>query len=164
MKLKATSLFLGLCLAILAVAASPAHAVGPHRSTTAFSAFHVEINTLTNYPGDPYLCLFENNGAVVNTCTYTVGLEFDLPIDTYDKKAIKVQNGWDAIYDQAGESCQAFAYTGSMPSSNVGTNVSFTGPGQTKTTTVSLPAGYTSIQVLCTVPPGDAISNLIWNP
>jgi hypothetical protein len=37
MKFKATSLFLGLCLAILAVAASPAYA----RSTTAFSAFHV---------------------------------------------------------------------------------------------------------------------------
>ena len=163
MKFKGTSLFLGLCLAILAVAASPAYAAS-HRSTTAFSAFHAEINTLTDYPGDPYLCLYENNGAVVNACTYTVGLEFDLPIDSYTTKTIEVQNGWSEVYEQSGEGCASFAYTGSEPSSNLGSNVSFTGAGQTIKLTVTMPSGYTSIQVICTVPPGDAISNLVWTP
>jgi hypothetical protein len=163
MKLKATSLFLGLCLTILAAAASPAYA--KTRSTTAFSAFHVEINTLTKYPGNPYLCLYENNGAVVNYCKYTVDLEFDLPIDTPDTKNIKVQDGWSGLGSgNENFSCQSFAYTGSEPSSNVGTNVAFTGPGETKTTTVTMPSGYTSIQVLCNVPAGDAVTNFIWNP
>jgi hypothetical protein len=82
MKGKVMMLFLGSCLAV----GSPAYA----RSTTAFSAFHVEINTLTKYSGDPLLCLYENNGAVVNHCDYTVDLEFDLPIDTLGSKQTTV--------------------------------------------------------------------------
>ena len=73
MKLKAASPFLGLCLAILAVAASPAYA---QRSTTAFSAFHVENKVSPNQ----YACLIEDNGAVVNHCKFAVNLEFNLPI------------------------------------------------------------------------------------
>jgi len=84
MKRTATSLFLGLCLAILAVATSPAHA----RSTTAYSAFHVE----GPLGSDPYTCLSENNGAVVNNCTYAVSLEFNLPIDAKGTKTITVQD------------------------------------------------------------------------
>lgn len=161
MKLKATTLFLGLCLAILAVAATPAFA----RSTTAFSAFHVEINPLTKYKGNPYLCLYENNGAVVNHCAYTVDLEFDLPIDKPGTKNIIVQDGWSGLGTGTEEfSCQSFAYTGSEGSSNVGTNEAFTGPGTTITTTVTMPSGYTSIQVLCNVPAGDAVANFNWNP
>jgi hypothetical protein len=164
MKLKATSLFLGLCLAILAVAASPAYA-SKNRAMTAFGAFHVEINTLTHYPGNPYLCLYENNGAVVNYCKYTVDLEFGLPIDTPGTKDIIVQNGWSEI-DTGSEvfTCQSFAYTGSEGSSNVGTNIGFTGPTQSLTTTVSVSGGATSIQVLCNVPAGDAVANFNWNP
>jgi hypothetical protein len=167
MKLKATSLFLGLCLAILAAATSPAYA--RTRSTTAYSAFHVEINTLTNYSGDPYLCLFENNGAVVNTCDYTVDLEFDLPIDTTGAKTITVQDGWSGLGTGSEQfSCQVFAYSGSEGSSIVGTNPSFTGPGTTIEPTVTVPADVKgtpqySIQLLCNVPAGDAVANLNWN-
>src|SRR5580658_7965809 len=56
MKLKAISLFLGLCLAILAVAASPAY--GATRATTAFNSFHVQSATPLSQPPyteDPYL-------------------------------------------------------------------------------------------------------------
>jgi hypothetical protein len=166
MKHKTTSLFLGLCLAILAVAASPAYA--KERSTTAFSAFHVEINTLTHYPGNPYLCLYENNGAVVNYCKYTVDLEFDLPIDTTGTKNIQVQDGWSGLGTGSENfSCQSFAYKGTEGFSTVGTNVAFTGPGGTVTTTVNASSGdgiQDSIQVLCNVPAGDAVANFNWNP
>jgi hypothetical protein len=167
MKLKAMSLFLGLCLAILAVAASPAYAAET-LSTTAFSAFHVEINTLTTYPADPYLCMYENNGAVVNYCSYTVDLEFDLPIATPGTKSIKVLDGWSGLGTGTENfTCQSFAYTGTEPSSTLGTNVAFTGPGQTVTTTVDASSSngiLDSIQVLCNVPAGDAVALFNWNP
>jgi hypothetical protein len=160
MKLKAT-LFLGSCLAALGAAGNPAYA----RSTTAFSAFHVEINPLTKYSSDPLTCLYENNGAVVNHCDYTVDLEFDLPIDTLGSKQITVQDGWTGLGTGSEEfSCQSFAYSGTKSSSNVGTEIQFTGPGQTRTTTASVSGGATSIQVLCNVPPGDAVANFNWNP
>jgi len=163
MNLKATSLFMGLCLAILAVAASPAYATPRHE--TAFGLFHVEINTLTKYPGDPYLCMYENNGAVVNYCNYTVDLEFGLPIDTLNTKTIDVQDGWSGLgTGNENFSCQSFAYTGSNGSGNVGTSAEFSGPGERQQTTVTMPKGYTSIQVLCNVPPGDAVANFTWNP
>ncbi len=167
MKLEATKLFLGLCLAILAIAASPAYAAEA-LSKTAFSAFHVEINTLTAYPGDPYLCLYENNGAVVNYCSYTVDLEFDLPIVTAGTKSIKVRDGWSGLGTGTENfTCQSFAYTGTEGSSTLGTNVAFTGPGQTVTTTVDASAAggfLDGIQVLCNVPAGDAVAIFNWNP
>jgi hypothetical protein len=161
MKLKATTLFLGMCVAVLAAKANPAYA----RSTTAFSAFHVEINTLTKYPGDPYLCLFENNGAVVNYCDYTVDLEFDLPIDSLGTKSITVQDGWGGLGKGSEEfTCQSFAYSGTKGSSNVGTKIGFTRPNQSLTTTANVSDGATSIQVLCNVPAGDAVANFGWAP
>jgi hypothetical protein len=163
MKLKATSLFLGLCLSILAAAASPAYAATLHE--TAFGLFHVEINTITNYPGDPYLCVYENNGAVVNYCNYTVDLEFGLPIETLNTKNITVQDGWSGLGTGSENfNCQSFAYTGTNGDGNVGSQAVFTGPGQSKTTTVTMPAGYTTIQVLCNIPAGDAVASFSWNP
>jgi hypothetical protein len=161
MKLKATTLFLEMCLAALGATACPAYA----RSTTAFSAFHVEINPLTKYSADPLGCLYENNGAVVNHCDFTVDLEFDLPIDTPGSKQIIVQNGWAGLGTGSEEfTCQSFAYTGTKSSSNVGTQIGFSGPGQTLTTTASVSGGATSIQLLCNVPAGDAVANFNWNP
>jgi len=163
MKLKATSLFLGLCVAILGAAASPAYAADLHE--TGFGAFHVEVNTLTNYPGDPYLCVYENNGAVVNNCTYTVDLAFGLPIETLNTKNITVLDGWSGLGTGTESfNCQSFSYTGTNSSGNVGTMAVFTGPGQSKTTTVTIPTGYNTIQVLCNVPAGDAVASLSWNP
>lgn len=161
MKHKVTITLLGLCLATLAIAASPAYA----RSTTAFSAFHVEFNTVTKYSGNPYLCLYENNGAVVNYCKYEVDLEFDLPIDSTGTKNIEVQDGWSGLgTGDENFTCQSFAYSGTKGSSNVGTEIQFTGPTENKTTTADVDDGAISIQVLCNVPAGDAVANFKWNP
>lgn len=168
MKLKATSLFLGLCLATLAVAASPAFAQTVTRSETAFGAFHVEVNPLTKYPSNPYLCVYENNGAVVNHCKFTVDLEFGLPIDSPGTKNIVIQDGWSGLGTGTENfTCQSFAYTGTEGFSTEGTNVAFTGPGKSVTTTVSVSSGsgiQDSVQVLCNVPEGDAVANFNWNP
>ncbi|MGB9234057.1 MAG: hypothetical protein WCC04_06555 [Terriglobales bacterium] len=156
MKRTATSLFLGLCLAILAVAASPAYA----RSTTGFSAFHVESPTASN----PYKCLNENNGAVVNNCTYDVSLEFDLPIDSAGEKSIIVQDYFEGTAAENTFSCTSYAYTGSKASSTVGSAINFTGPTETLTTSVDVTEGD-SIQVICyNIPKGGGVANFNWNP
>ena len=161
MKHKATTLLLGLCLAALSAVPSQAQ----QRAMTAFGAFHVEINTLTKYKGNPYLCLYENNGAVVNYCKYQVDLECGLPIDSTGTKNIIVQDGWSGLGSGTENfTCQSFAYTGSQGSSNEGTQIQFSGPTQSQTTTVDVDNGATSIQVLCNVPPGDAVANFNWNP
>jgi hypothetical protein len=166
MKLRATSLFWGLGLALLAASASPAYSAT--RSTTAYSAFKVEYNTLSEYKGNPYFCLFEDNGAVVNHCSYTVSLEFDLPIDSKGTKNILIQDGWAGLGTGSEEfTCVSFAYNGMQSSSTVGSTATFTGPGQAETTSVLVTDDngiQESIQVLCNVPPGDAVANFNWNP
>ncbi|MFZ0478374.1 MAG: hypothetical protein WAL71_04440 [Terriglobales bacterium] len=154
MKRTATSLFLGLCLAILAVATSPAHA----RSTTAYSAFHVE----GPLGSDPYTCLSENNGAVVNNCTYAVSLEFNLPIDAKGTKTITVQDYWTGSDAENTFSCQSFAYTGSEGSSTTGSTIDFSAPLQSKISTVTASTDM-SIQLICwNVPAGGGVANLNW--
>ena len=80
MKFKATSLFLGLCLAISVVAVSPAQAQSK-MYTTAFSSFHVRCLEACSGPwtGNPYDCLTESEGAVINQCKYLVRVAFDMP-------------------------------------------------------------------------------------
>lgn len=156
MKHKATSLFLGLCFSILAVAASPAYA----RSTTGFSAFHVEGPT----GSDPYTCLNEANGAVVNNCTYDVSLEFDLPVDNTGGKTITVQDYWYGWPNNTSFQCVSYAYTGTEPSSTVGSTITFDLPGQSLSTDVNVANGGMSIQLICwSVPPGGGIANINWN-
>ena len=156
MKLNAISLFLGLCVAILAVAASPAFA----RSTTGFSAFDVEAPT----GSDPYTCLNENNGAVVNSYAYDVSLELDLPIDTPGEKTIYVQNGWFGTDPEETFTCYSYDYAGTGGSSIVGTPIHFNGPGLKLPTQVNA-NGLTSIQVICwNVPPNGGLANFNWNP
>jgi len=156
MKRSAAALFLGLGLAILAVAASPAYA----RSTTGFSAFHVESPIASN----PYTCLAENNGAVVNNCSYAVSLEFDLPIDGAGVKTITVQDYWGGSDAENTFSCTAYAYTGSEGSSTVGNAIDFTAPLQSLTSTVDVASATESIQLICwNVPAGGGVANLNWN-
>ena len=155
MELKSTSLFLGFCLVLMAVAANPAFA----RSTTAFSAFHVEGPTGSN----PYTCLNEDNGAVVNNCTYSVSLEFDLPIDSKGTKSITVQDYWGGSDSENTFSCVSYAYTGSQGSSTAGTTVSFTAPIQSKISTIDVANADESIQLICwNVPAGGGVANLNW--
>jgi hypothetical protein len=81
---------LGLCLAVLAVAVVPAYA----RSTTGFASFHVPGGP---YPSDPYLWPSENNGAVVNNCSFSVNLVFDLPVDNTGTHYITLQTYWGSF-------------------------------------------------------------------
>jgi hypothetical protein len=156
MKHTATSIILGFCVALLAIAASPAYA----RSTTAFSAFHVE----SPIASDPYTCLSENNGAVVNNCTYDVDIEFDLPIDTTGTKSITVQDYWAGTDQENTFSCKSYAYTGSEGASTQGTAIDFTATQQSFVTRVQVTAKE-SIQVICwQVPPGGGVANFNWNP
>lgn len=157
MKLKATSLFLGLCLAILAVAASPAHA----RSTTGYSSFHVERQGYQYAYAEN--CLSEYYGAVVNNCSYAITLEFDLPIDYPGEKNIYVQNGWFGTSPEETFTCYSYDLAGTGGATD-GTAAIFTAPGQTKLTQVNAP-GATSIQVICwNVPPHGGVANFNWNP
>src|SRR6516164_3497306 len=52
------------------------------RSSTGINSFHVM------WPGSAYSCLKEDYAAVVNDCTYTATLTFDMPIDN---------TGWHGI-------------------------------------------------------------------
>jgi hypothetical protein len=159
MKLKATSLFLGICLAALAGAASPAYA----RSTTAFSAFHVWPSA-GKYKGSPYLCLSESYGAVVNNCTFAVGLEFDLPVDDAGTITITVQNYWGGTDEEETFSCGSYAYAGSSGTDINGSQIDFTAPAQSFNTSVDVKDAM-SLQVVCpSVPPGGGVANFNWNP
>ena len=71
------------------------------RSSTGINSFHVM------WPGSAYSCLKEDYAAVVNDCTYTATLTFDMPIDN---------TGWHGIdvvdYPKGAGSfgCQAITY------------------------------------------------------
>ncbi|MFZ0478375.1 MAG: hypothetical protein WAL71_04445 [Terriglobales bacterium] len=131
------------------------------RATTAFSAHHVEGPISSN----PRTCLSENNGAVVNNCTYPVSLEFDLPIDTKGTKSVLVQDYWSGTNQEDTFSCQTYAYTGTQGSSTGGTAISFNAPLQIYDTVVDVAAAGDSIQLICwSVPPGGGVANLNWTP
>jgi hypothetical protein len=157
MKLKATSLFLGLCLAILAVAASPAHA----RSTAAFGAFHAQSATVLTE--DQYLCLTEDNGAVVNNCAEPVNLFFDVQIDKAGEKTITLQDYWKSAGKFRSFQCVSYAYTGTMSSSTMGTTITFTETTQTLSTNDDVAPGDTVTVICWQVPPGEGVASVKWN-
>jgi len=167
MKPNAKSLLVGACLTVLLFAANIPMAVAGTRSTTAFGAFHVQSATVLSE--NAYLCLTEDNGAVVNDCTYPVNLQFNLPIDnnTNDKShTISVQDYWKF---PTGDSfnCVSYGYTGLQSSSNQGTQITFTGAGQLLKTTTTVPNNtgglFGSLTVICwQVPPHAGVANLNW--
>jgi len=158
MKHKATSLFLGLCLALMAIVASPAQA----RSTTGFSAFHVEVQGTTTT--NAYLCLGESYGQVINDCASQVNLEFNLPVDNQTNHTVTIQNDWSGSATQSTFYCQLYSYSGSSSEYNYGGQINFTGPVQTQSLTVYTPENW-SIQLICfNVPNGGGIANINWNP
>ena len=131
MKHKATTILLGLFLTALAVVASPAYA----RSTTAFSAFHVEV--LENASKNAYSCLQEHYGAVVNNCGYPVSLEFNLPIDTIGYKTVTVQDYWSGTEAEETFGCDTSVLTGNDTIIGSQSFVNFTGPSQSLAMTVN---------------------------
>jgi hypothetical protein len=166
MKNKLTSLFLGIGLAILAGAASPAYA----RSTTGYSAFKVDQGTANQYgKNNPYSCITEFFGEVVNYCKYTVSLEFDLPIDTDGSFRVSVQNlSFDS---QNTFNCTVGSYTGNGSIGFQKATFQFLGSGgahQTQSVDINVQAGGT-IQMICKVPGNGSnglsgIADINWNP
>lgn len=157
MKHKATTLFLGLCLTVLAVGASPAYA----RSATGFSTFHVELLKKTSK--NAYLCLYEDYGAVVNGCSYPVSLEFDLSIDSDGTKGIDVLNYWGGTEAQETFSCNFNAYPGNG-TLTAGNEINFSSPSQDLPSTLDV-SGAPGVQLICwDIPSGGGIATLNWNP
>jgi hypothetical protein len=158
MKLKATSLFLGLCLAILAVVASPASAKTT-RSVPAFESFHV-WNPSTRAAA--LNCLNESTGAVINNCKYQLILAFDLPIDHQGiVHTVSVQNYANGT-GTVGANCNTWSYDGNGGDAE-GTYIYFNPNGaQTLSSTAAL-FGDT-ITLFCTLPVGEGVSSITWNP
>jgi hypothetical protein len=156
---KANHFVLGICLATLGL---PNSAFA--RSMTGFAAFHVEVQYPYNLSSDPYTCLGENFGAVVNNCGTEVSLVFGLPIDTTGDKTITVQNFWSGTRESATFACQLYAYGGENNYIYPG-QVSFTRPSQTKSFSFTMPNGGWSMQLVCfNVPAGGGIANINWTP
>ena len=123
MKSKHQTLFLGMCLGLSLLAANvPAYA----RTTTAFSSFHIRTPLDANH--NPNACVVESYGAVVNRCPYTVGVMFDIPVDsTYPHNTVWAQNyvhGTGTI----GTYCALYTFDGNGNGS-LGTQATFNASG-----------------------------------
>jgi hypothetical protein len=141
------------------------------RSTTGFSAFRVEIGGVGQYPQDPYTCLVENYGAVVNKCANDpngVSLVFDLPNDTVGTKTAIVQDYWLPWGPTSASpppfTCTLFSYFGNAPTAQAFQSATFTYQRQSLIATA--PVGNNgSLQLICwNVPYGAGIANINWNP
>jgi hypothetical protein len=162
MKLKATSLVLGLCVAIMAVAASPASAQST-RSVPAFESFHVW--SPSTKAAAALNCLNESKGAVINNCKYQLILAFDLPIDKQGiVHTVSVQN-YVGGTGTVGANCNTWTYDGDGDDAQ-GTYIYFNPNGaQTlSSTAVLIPDTTNTITLFCTLPLGEGVASLTWNP
>jgi hypothetical protein len=158
MKLNAAPLILGIGVAISAAAANPACA----QSTTAFGSFHVQSSTVLDE--NPYLCLTEDNGAVVNNCTSPVNLFFNLPIKYTGEKTISVRDYWNGPDHFDSFNCVSYVYLGKSSVSNMGTQVTFDAPLTALTTKDDVTNADDTLAVICwQVPPKEGIASLKWN-
>jgi hypothetical protein len=131
------------------------------RSSSAFSAFHVEGPIASN----PMTCLSENNGAVINNCDYDVSLEFSLPIDSSGSKSILARDYWAGTNQGNTFACQSYAYKGTQGSSTPGTTIYFNAPYQNYNSIADVANSGDSIQLICwDIPPGGGIASLTWTP
>ncbi|MGA3090116.1 MAG: hypothetical protein ABSD75_16005 [Terriglobales bacterium] len=162
MKHKATTFFLGLCLAILAVAASPASAQST-RSVPAFESFHVW--SPSTKASAALACLNESKGAVINNCKYQLIVAFDLPIDNQGVvHTVKAQNYVNST-GTVGATCTAWTYDGDGHDAE-GTSSTFN-PNGAQTlpfTAVPIPDTTNTITLFCALPVGEGIAALTWNP
>jgi hypothetical protein len=140
----------GLALAAVSSSASA-------RSVTGFGSFRVSGAYATN----PYTCLAENNGAVVNNCSFAVNLVFDLPIDNTGNHTITLQNYWNST---AAFWCEPYSYAGTGPGV-AGVGGSFSPySGHSIGLQINTPNNGESIQLICWgVPTGAGIANINWS-
>jgi hypothetical protein len=148
------------------------------RSTTGFASFRVANEG--SYPTDPYNCLMEDNGAVVNDCSFPVNLTFEVPVDKdgtcnfcvdvflsgYINFPMTVQSYWGS---HASFSC---AENYLSPSWDVG--YLSTDSGTFFLNTYPTTTGFSinliddasggALELDCTnIPPGAGIANINWN-
>ncbi len=152
---------------IAAVAlASMGNAKADPISITAFNTFHVQNHGPLPHTPNPTLCLFEDNGAVVNNCADPVNLAFDLPVDTSRDHTIAVRDFWQFA---AGTSftCTGYAYHGTGPGV-AGTSVTFTAASQllyVKVANTGLYPNIGDIALICwNVPPNDGVAIINYTP
>lgn len=143
-----------------------ANAEADYISITAFNTFHVQNHGPLPHTPNPTLCLFEDNGAVVNNCAGPVNLAFDLPANTSHDHTIAVRDFWKF---EAGASftCTGYAYHGTGPGV-VGTSVTFTAATQllyVKVTNTGVFASIGDIALICwNVPPNDGVAIINYSP
>lgn len=151
-------------------------ALAPVRSANAqlasingFNNFHVEETPATTQTTNPYQCVFEDNGAVYNNCSYQVTLNFNLPVSSEGKHTIYIRNYWNHT---AGTSFNCIVYA--CPTSLtdhlcvVGGQATFTGPHQLKSVSVATSGAYPNMQnmaLICwNLSTGDGIATMNYNP
>jgi hypothetical protein len=162
MKTKSTLLFLGFCLAMLAVAASPVSAQSS-RSVPAFESFHVwDPSTKA---GTALNCLDESKGAVINNCKYEIIVAFNLPIDNQGVVHTVTALNYVGGTGTEGASCNTWTYDGNGHDAE-GPSFSLPASGEgSGSSAASLISGTTNyITLFCTLPTGEGVSALTWNP
>jgi len=170
MKLKATSTFLALGLAVIVSAASLAHA---QNGVAPYSSFHVERVNTNQYAGAES-CLTESWGAILNQCSYSVDLVFSLPAAISNGLTVTVEAA--TTYNTPAFSCILYAITGDGNSGSALGSVTFqqmaqpAGPPTPPTLSpraLSIVASIgngRNVQLICWgVPAGAEITNLTWN-
>jgi len=181
MKLKATSIFLGLCLAVIVSAASLAHA---QNGFAPYSSFHVERLNPNQYAGAEN-CLTEQWGAIDNQCSYSVDLVFSLPADVGNGHSVTVEAA--TASNTPSFTCTLYAITGDGNSGSALGSATFGAAEPSVPAVPAVPAAPAAppaapalsltvlsidansgngrnIQLICWgVPAGAEITNLTWN-
>jgi hypothetical protein len=155
--MKFKSLFLGICFGLSMLSAGiPAQA----RTQSAFSSFHVRLPI--DQTQDPYNCVTESWGAVINSCAYDVTLTFDLPVDYKIVHTLEVQNYVNGT-GTTGARCTLWSYDGKGGGQAGTTNLTFNPNGEQTLTFTSALFGN-SIALDCEVPRGAGLGAISWNP
>lgn len=114
------------------------------------------------WPGSAYSCLQEDYAAVVNHCTYTASLTFDMPIDNTGWHGIDVV---DCPKGAGSFGCQALTYN---PYGHVDFQTPvqiFNATGQERKHFDTFVWAGDSITIICwDVPPSRGINSLNWTP
>jgi|HubBroStandDraft_1064217.scaffolds.fasta_scaffold175812_2 hypothetical protein len=138
-------------------------------SINGFNNFHVEETPATTQTTNPYQCVFEDNGAVYNNCTYQVTLDFNLPVHSVGSHTIHIRNYWNQA---AGTSFNCIVYACPTSLTNheclVGDTVTFTAAYQLKSVSVTTSGAYPNMQnmaLICwNLSTGDGIATINYDP
>ncbi len=138
-------------------------------SINAFNNFHVEETPATQQISNPYQCVFEDNGAAYNNCTYAVTLDFNLPVRSEGTHTIHIRNYWNQAVNTS-FNCIAYACPTSLTDHQcvVGGTATFTAPYQQQSVSVATGGTYPNKQnmaLICwNLSTGDGIATINYDP